>query len=113
MSAFAFINGEIAAEPKVDRELELDISNLPAECINIYRTTESNWLFSLNIKEVRLEYFVEMLNSWATVSTLDEPIDDWYPIEVYALVRFESDSTRFDTFRLYDRELKHGSVLLT
>lgn len=104
MSAFAFINGTIHCEHILDSNPFENLSDALLD-ISWHQNPNGDYLFSFGIKECRFEYFQETLLKWAQIKTQDSAIKEWYPIEVYLLITFESDSSRIDCIKIFNETI--------
>lgn len=121
MSAYSHINGMIYCDDILDGGFESDLSDdICTDAIlrfesdlsdDIYadvilrNVPDTGILFSFGIKEVRLEYFFNLMEKWKCYRSLD--YGEWHPIEVYLTLWYESDNERVDCLRIRDGEISH------
>ena len=107
MGAYAYINGKVNCEEKLDTDIEhsLDTSLVSHEFW--HRNADMDYLFSFAIKESRLPIFLNILKEWASIKTLDSVLEEWYSIEVYLLIKYESDDLRIDSVEIKNENILH------
>lgn len=104
MSAYAYMNGMVRCEHVIDGIPADYIGDAFAE-VYWHKNEDGNFLFSFSIKESRLEYFKVLLDDWALLKTQDSVAEDWYHLEFYILVKYESDHRRIDCIEIFDGKI--------
>ena len=105
MSAYSYINGIIYCDDLLDGDIELDLSENIYAGVVIRKSPSNDILFSLGIKECRLDYFFNLMEKWKTYKSLEH--EEWHPIEVYLTIWYESDNRRVDCLRIRDGRVCH------
>lgn len=111
MSAYAYINGMISCENELSIDITKSFRDLIVSDEYWHRNGNEDYLFSLSIKECILWDFFKVLETWKEVKTKDSVLEEWYPIEVSLLIKYESDSNRIDCIDITDQKISNRKTI--
>ena len=114
MSVYAFASGTILSEPVRDADPRDCLDRLQGIAeVRCHVQDGGDLLVSFALKECRLHLLDEVLARWASIRTQDSVLGDWYPIEAYLVIHYESDADRLDCVKVFDGRASwrrtHGS----
>ena len=90
MSAYNHINGIIHCHSELSEDITQAFSGVSRENEHWHRNSGENYLFSLDVKECRIDSVMEALSRMAHVETMDPVDGEWFFVDGIVTFQYES-----------------------